>query len=252
MTIPSVLWRGLLAGVLAGLLLGLMQFLVVGPIILQAESFETAGGAVAHAGHDHHHDHDHAHATGWKRSVLTIFGGTALGVALGLIASLLMYSFPQEGFRTRWGFGLLFGVCGFLAFHGIPSLGLPPPPPGVVGAEGDFESRRAWWMLAVGASTMGFLALALVPHQLRTRLQMKAMPSGLVAGVLAIGLFAVPFLRGVPEHASFTEVPDSLRHTFWFASLGTSAVFWLVLGALTTALLSRVGRGKEMLDPSTA
>ncbi len=257
MSFTSTLWRGLLAGGLAGLLLGILQVAVVSPLILEAEKYEggaseasapagekTAPKPVAQAdGHEHGHSHGHDHGShAWQRPTFTVVGGTALGIALGLLSVLLLNVLPLDGFRTNWVFGLLFGVCGFLSVNGIPSMGLPPPLPGVIGGEADFPLRQRWWLLAVSLSGLGFLTIGCLPHLLRSRLQVGPGASRALGLLLGATLLALPFVLGVPEHSTASSAPAWLRNKFVATTLSVNAVFWVLLGGLSSWLLSRGAR----------
>ena len=116
--ISRVFLAAILGGAVAGCVLALgHQFLVV-PMILEAESYETASGD----GHDHAHpDEAWAPQDGVERTTYTVLTSvlTAMGFALLLTAC---YALRRQ---VTWRQGLLWGLGGFAAFHVAPAVGGP-------------------------------------------------------------------------------------------------------------------------------
>jgi cobalt transporter subunit CbtA len=220
----------LIAGILGGLFVTALQGIAVTPLILEAETYEGA----ADAGHDHDaataeagHDHDAeawAPADGLERTAWTGAANVVTGVGFAL---LLGAGFALSGRRVDWRRGLLWGAAGFAAFALAPAFGLPPEVPGMHAAP--LADRQLWWLATVAASAGGLALLAFAP-----RVAWKGV------GVL---LLIVPHLVGAPqpdEHGGLA--PAELSHAFVFASLATSAAFWLALGAIAGLVFDRLGR----------
>jgi cobalt transporter subunit CbtA len=218
------------AGLLAAILLTLLQSLWVTPLILQAESYESAapaeqvvaehGHAVAEPAHEHAqaqaagHSHDGqawAPQDGWQRTLAT--GLSNLVVAVGF-ALMLAGLFTLRAPGRTWQ-GLLWGLGGFATFSLAPSAGLPPELPGTAAA--DLLLRQYWWIGTAVATAAGLGLLAFGRHwALR------------IAGLV---LLALPHLIGAPHpevHESLA--PAELQEEFILASLLTNALFWAALG----------------------
>ncbi len=219
------------AGLIAALVLTLLQSLWVTPLILQAETYESAEPA-AQVEHDHAHGgaavaHTHEHSDdawapedGWQRTLST--AGSNLVVAVGF-ALILAGLFSLRGPKRSWQ-GLLWGLGGFATFALAPSLGLPPELPGTAAA--DLAQRQTWW-IGTAASTAAGLALIAFGRHWALR-------------VIGIVVLAIPHVIGAPQpdvHSSLA--PEALGHEFIAASLITNAAFWMVLGWAAAWLYQR-------------
>lgn len=211
----------LVAGILGGLFVTAVQGIAVTPLILEAETYETAGAA--DAGHDHEAD-AWAPADGLERTAWTGAANVVTGVGFAL---LLGAGFALSGRRIDGRRGLAWGAAGFAAFAALPALGLPPELPGTEAAP--LAARQAWWLATAAASAGGIGLLAFAP-----RIAWKGV------GVL---LLVVPHLVGAPapEHHGGLA-PADLGRAFVLASLATSAAFWLVLGGVAGLAFDRLGR----------
>lgn len=229
----------LIAGLLAGLALTGLQRIAVVPMILEAETYETAAGGHAH-GHDdaaatgadtHQHDSTQAHehepaATApaeaadegdANRFWLTLAANLVSAAGFGLLLAAGMSLLAAAGRRIDWRKGLLWGLAGFGAFQLAPALGLPPELPGSAAAE--LGARQGWWLLTVLLTGIGLAWAAFAPrYWLRP---------------LAVVPIIIPHLIGAPQpehHGGLA--PESLATGFIYASLITNFVFWVGLGAL--------------------
>lgn len=209
------------AGLLAALLLTLLQSL-----ILEAETYESAGPVAAHShaegtAHEHHHDHDAwAPQDGVQRTLFT--GLSNLVVAVGFALMLAgLYSLHAPGHSWQ---GLLWGLAGFATFNLAPAAGLPPELPGTAAA--DLLLRQYWWIGTAAATAVGLALLAFArPWWLR---------------LLGLPLLAIPHLIGAPQpqvHDSLA--PAALSNQFIYASLLSNALFWTALGLASAWLFSR-------------
>lgn len=213
------------SGLLAALLLTLLQSLWVTPLILQAESYESAEPAAAHSHADgaaaHAHDEDAwAPEDGLQRSLFT--GLSNLVVAVGFALMLAgLYSLRAPGHSWQ---GLLWGLAGFATFNLAPAAGLPPELPGSAAA--DLLLRQSWW-IGTAAATAGGLALVAFARPWWLRL-------------LGLPLLAIPHLLGAPQpevHESLA--PAALGNQFIYASLLSNALFWAALGLASAWLFCR-------------
>jgi cobalt transporter subunit CbtA len=214
---------GLIAGLIAGLVVSLLQGLEVTPLILEAETYEVAGG------HDHGdasgaQEHDEASAFDTRRTAMTLLTNVLLGIGFGLMVAAGMGLFGG----TRLWQGLLWGLAGFLAWNLAPALGLPPKLPGTVVAP--LFERQAWWIGTALASSIG---LGLIFFAKPTWVK----PLGLV-------LLALPHVIGAPILPDGDDsVPLELKRDFVVVSLAVAAVFWLVLGAAAATVYRRLAPG---------
>ena len=221
------------AGLVAGLLLAIAHSVITVPLILEAETFETAGAGGTALGHAHdagaradtHETAAWAPEDGLQRLSLTVLADivTAIGFALLLIPALLL-----SGREVDWREGLRWGLAGFVTFTLAPGLGLPPELPGAEGAP--LMARQAWWLATVGA-TAGGLALLFLTRQ----------PICAAAGLV---LMVAPHVYGAPQpEVHLSTAPELLTHRFETAVHLVSLVFWATLGAVSGLLLHRLGRG---------
>ncbi|MEA3236936.1 CbtA family protein [Pseudomonas mosselii] len=216
------------SGLLAALLLTLLQSFWVAPLILQAETYESAAPVAEHHEHgDAAAPHEHEHSAeawspedGWQR-VLSTTGGNlvvAVGFALILVA---LYSLREP---NRVATGALWGLAGFAVFCLAPTLGLPPELPGTAAA--DLGQRQNWWIGTAAATAVGLALLVFARHWL-----FKA---------LGVALLVIPHLIGAPQPAVHESLaPQALETQFKIASWLTNAAFWLALGLLSAWLYRR-------------
>jgi cobalt transporter subunit CbtA len=236
----NIVFTSVLVGLICGLAVSIMQYVGTTPLILHAETFESAGGE---AGHNHDvapatgeaaapagHAHDEeawGPADGFERNAYTAAANilTAIGYALVLTGLISL-----RGSNIGWREGLFWGLGGFAAVALAPMVGLPPELPG--SPAGELAARQAWW-IGTAVATAGGTAL----------LAFRREPW---AAVLAIVLIAAPHVIGAPlppegEHAL---APLPLERRFIILATLTSFVFWVLLGALSGALLKRFEAAK--------
>lgn len=216
-TTSQIFVVALISGLIAGVFLTGVQQFAVGPIILEAETYEVAGqdGAAAAEGEAW------APEDGAERLVYSAITNIVTAAGLGL---LLSAAFVLRGRRVGWRGGLLWGLAGFAALNLAPALGLPPEIPGAEAAP--LIERQVWWVATVALTAGGLVLIIFSP-----RVPLKA-----VGLVLIVG----PHIAGAPQpdvHGGLA--PVELANAFIYASLITNAAFWLVLGVLAGALFNR-------------
>lgn len=220
-----IVFSAAIAGLLAGLLWTALQQVWAVPLILEAETYESAAPADAAAAGDGH-DHEAeawAPSDGLERTLYTGLGNVVLAIGFGL---LLVVGYLLRG-RVTWQQGILWGLAGFAAVNLAPAMGLPPELPGAAAAA--LESRQIWWLATVVMTGGGLAMLAFLPSWL-----WKA------AGVV---LILLPHIVGAPHpDVASGLAPAELERQFIWASLATNAVVWVVLGALTALLFDRFER----------
>ncbi len=239
--IRSIFYPGLLAGILAGLFIFGAQQVKIVPMVFEAESYEgqAAGGhdhgaaqAAARsgshedgAGHSHGDD-EWSPADSFERTAFSLLSNliTAIGFGLALSAAFVL-----SRRRVSWREGIIWGLAGFTAVHLAPAFGLPPELPGMA-AEEDLIARQTWAM-ATTVFTAGGLALLFLG---------KRMPWRIAGALLIAAPHFVQIERAHVEHA----VPVELVSQFIVATLVVTALFWMLLGALTSYFSGRVGQAR--------
>lgn len=234
--IARVVLAVLLCGVAAGFAMGVMQQLRLTPIILQAETFETATTAEAAApaaSHDHAEGATaHSHnaeawmpADGFERTFYTFAASMLVGAGFAAMLAGVAYLAGMTISRKN---GWVWGLCGFLAFSLAPSAGLPPELPGMPAA--DVTLRQLWWVCTVCATGVALWLLA-------SRRENWAVAAALVLAI-------VPHVIGAPQptdHASL--VPAPLAAQFTGLVLAANAVMWLIIGTLLGRFMPQIEAG---------
>ena len=231
--IRNLFAAALLAALCAGLVTAAIQHFRVTPIILHAETFEGEGGH-SHAPAVEEHEHaegtaEHSHEAvatteaepeewapqdGFERTAYTTLATVlaAAGFAL-VIGAVSMFA----GIPITFANGFLWGIAGFITFSLAPAYGLAPELPGMPAAE--VLPRQIWWAgtaVATGAAIL---------------LMVKTRASWAIA--VAIALVVAPHIIGAPVAPDEpSAVPAHLATEFAAITLGTSMVFWLVLGSV--------------------
>lgn len=208
------------AGFFAGAIMTGLQTLLTVPLILEAETYETAGhnSRADHshepvAGPGHQHDKENwAPAYGVERNFYTALANivTAIGFALLLVAASEL-----AGGIASWRQGIVWGLAAFASFTLAPGLGLPPELPAMPAA--DLISRQVWWTSTVAATAGGLALIAFGRSSLHP--------------LLGLVLILAPHIVGAPMPASHeTPVPHELHRRFVVAVTATNLIFWSLLG----------------------
>ena len=246
--IRGIVLSALVAGLAASLVLTAVQRYQVVPIILEAETYESAAAADHAADHvdgnrqasqagggeaaAHVHDtagHDAAGHEAWapedgiERALWTALANAGVGIGFALLLCAAYAWRGGVGMRE----GVLWGIAGFLVFFVNPSFGLQPEIPGAASAE--LGARQLWWIGTVACTALG---VGLVVF-------------GRGAGTAAAGalLCLVPHVIGAPQPgAAGGNAPLELAHAFVGASYVANGVFWIVLGAASAYAFTRLAR----------
>lgn len=207
--IGRVFLAALLAGIAAGLLLGIFTETRLVPLILQAETFETAD--VGHADHSQEAT-TWAPSEGWERTGFTLV--TSMLAGAGFAAVLTGLSFVLAIPITRAN-GVIWGLCGFVAVSLAPAAGLPPSLPGM--AEGTLVARQVWWIATILCTGVAFWLIT------------QRRESWMIFPALLVGL--APHVIGAPALLPHdTAVGAMLVQHFVANSLAVNALFWILLG----------------------
>jgi len=243
----NVFFVAVLSGLFAGVVLAALQSFATVPLILQAETFENAGGGHEHATppadagqpaatEPHEHEEEAwAPQDGFERFAYNVLANVVSGVGFAL---LLIAASEFAGGINGWRQGLFWGFAGFAIFTLAPGLGLPPELPAMPAA--DLFDRQVWWIGTVAATAIG---LALIVFRRDP-----------VSAVIGAALIAAPHIIGAPQPDSHdSPIPADLHHRFIVMVTLTNLAFWLALGAAAGLLRRRfLGTGHEALSTRLA
>ncbi len=212
--ITRTLLTGLLAGLAAGAVLTLLYIGKIQPLILAAEGYEQGV--------------DPALSAPFMRFFDTFLFNILNGVGFGLLLAAILV---MRGRPVGVGPGVLWGAAGFAVFVLAPAVGLPPELPGSISAP--VEERQIWWLLTAAATAGGIGLLVLQARRI-----LKS------AGIL---LLLLPHIVGAPHTDVYGEaLPAELAAEYVGLSIGTMALFWLMLGAVAGYCHDRfAGRSDE-------
>jgi cobalt transporter subunit CbtA len=220
-----ILFAAVIGGFAAALLLTGVQAFKVLPLILEAETYETAAVDHAHgaqAESDHAHDADAwAPADGGERLAYTLMTNVLTGIGFALLLTAAMTLRGGAGWRE----GLVWGLAGYAVFSLAPAMGLPPELPGM--AAGDLAARQVWWTGTVIATGGGLALIVFVPRA--------------VFRALGVALIVVPHAIGAPHpEAAHGAVPAELAAAFVSATLVANLLFWLAIGGVSAYAFERL------------
>ncbi|MBI2800439.1 MAG: CbtA family protein [Gammaproteobacteria bacterium] len=205
-----------IAGCGAGVAVTVLHQWLTVPLILRAETYESAASKVVPADHAATaHEHVWRPAEGLERVSATAIADVLTGIGFAL---LLCAIWTVRRLSMNWRRGALWGVGGFVTITLAPSLGLPPELPGAAAA--DLTARQLWWLATVSitATALGVFAVA-------KNWQIK---------IAALLFVLLPQLAGAPLPLdAASRVPAALSIQFTRAVLVSSFCFWVMLGALT-------------------
>lgn len=200
----------ILAGGIAGLFLAEIQYFMLVPMVIEAETYDTANV----------NEHDWLSTDSTKQIFFIAAQRVIAGIGFGLLLTAC-YSFCRA---ITLRSGIWWGLAGFTAFHFSPALGLPPELPADV-VEGS-GMRQVWWLLTVITTAAG---LWLIVFQ-----------SSYYQKLLGATIIILPHLFGVPQAEVYCGLaPEGLRSDFIHTSLITNAIFWIVLGPLSAYFFNR-------------
>lgn len=231
----NMIFSSCIAGVFAALALTLAQHFWVTPLILQAETYETAAeiNTPAEASEAHHHDEEAwAPEDGWERTMFTATTNSLLGIGFALLlTSFYGLRFYGSHRSRRTVEGIAWGVAGYIVFFAAPSLGLPPELPGTEAA--NLHDRQVWWLCTAFSTA---LALALLFLQTRWSLRL-----------VALVLLALPHVLGAPHPLTEQSLaPATLQESFVQATHAVNGLFWVLLGLASIFLYQRFSAEKNV------
>lgn len=224
--VRNLLFNGLIAGALTGLVVALLQILLLQPLIVEAERYETgalkldaaAQEATASAGEQATTDDPGAPDFQLARNLLTVgllaITWSGFGLIVGALDRLVAHVSNRP--REKW-----FPICaaGFAAFVVAPTVGLPPELPGMPAAE--LGARQIWWGFAAAATFVAAMMLLI-----------SRSPWVWLASIV---LMAVPHVVGAPQltDVQLPIVPPDLAAIYASRAIAIGFIGW---GALSVAM----------------
>ena len=232
---PRLILAALIAGLCAGIIMGGIQHFRLTPLIAEAELFEktevTKDGVKTTCVENmtgmkmcHGDESEWEPKAGFQRTALTTIATmiTGAGFALLLAGVSLVSGLPI----TKQN-GLIWGLCGFLAFSLAPAAGLAPELPGMPVA--DLNARQIWWVFTILSTSLGIWLIAAKPKSWAP-----------LAAVIAI---AIPQIYGAPiAMPNDTQVPPTLAAEFVAHSLAANSIFWALIGLFVAHAFAYVER----------
>ena len=216
----NIFVSAVVCGAIAGLLATAMQMLLVTPLLMEAELFET--GQSTHFIIDGSPESPMKHVNIWEdpyRHLMTLFFNLVTFTGFGFILIAAMALFQKRGFSLSKAEGIVAGVSGFIVFQLAPSVGLPPELPGTISVA--VGLKQAWWIITILSTTVGILLLFLGKYKV---------VSG--AGIIFI---IIPHLIGHPKLETYFGVaPPELAAEFASRALAVSLIAWIILGVISS------------------
>ena len=216
----NIFVSAVVCGAIAGVLATAMQMLLVTPLLMEAELFET--GQSTHFIIDGSPESPMKHVNIWEdpyRHLMTLFFNLVTFTGFGFILIAAMAFFQKRGFSLSKAEGIVAGVSGFIVFQLAPSVGLPPELPGTISVA--VGLKQAWWIITILSTTVGILLLFLGKYKV---------VSG--AGIIFI---IIPHLIGHPKLETYFGVaPPELAAEFASRALAVSLVTWIILGVISS------------------
>ena len=218
--LKKLLTSAIFAGFGAGLIAAALQIMLLVPLLLESEEYESGAkvhfeALVVDAEPADAPELLHPEPSAFERNSQTVLWtlGTYFGFALVMVAGFGMAE--RFGHVVTARTGIIWGLAGFAALQFAPAAGIPPELPGAWAA--GILARQYWWFLTVMATTLGLIGIAFGKNWF-------------VWGV-GIVVIVAPHLVGAPHADQFGGVaPPELAAHFASLSLVVGAIGWAVLG----------------------
>ncbi|TDD55046.1 hypothetical protein E1263_26490 [Kribbella antibiotica] len=240
-TFGQLLVRGLIVGLFAGLLAGTFAYVMGEPRVDAAIAIEEANAGA----HTHDHGDEHAASSSEEEAPLVsrsgqkagLFLATGLsGVALGGIFAVgftLLRRKLRTGNDAYAALGL--AAAGFIGIVLVPFLKYPPNPP-AVGDPETITRRTVTYLLTIVIGLLAVCAGVALSRWAARYGDVARLAGGVVGLVVTVvaAYLILPRINEVPD-----TFPATLLWQFRFASLGTQATLWLLLGFGYAATVAR-------------
>lgn len=206
----------------AGAALGGLLLLFLTPIILEAETYETQIP-------DSHPLIPRNIVHFW-----TFAGAIMLGIFYSIIFTFV-YTMVQHRIPVKnVGFkSLILALNGFLVAMLVPSLFLPPNPPGIETSL-SVMTRQSIFFAIIIAGILASIAFWII----YSRLSRKYNPIyGLSIGVVVFVAIIITTLLLVPSNSNVSSIPLDLLWKYRVESLGVQFAFWATMGVIVNTML---------------
>jgi len=218
----SILKAGIVTGIAAGASLGVLLLLFLTPIIMEAETYEVQVP-------DFHPLISRNIVHFW-----TFAGAVMLGILYSVIFTfvytIVQHRIPVGDAQFR---GLILALNGFLVAVFVPSLWLPPNPPGIETSLPVMTRQSIFFALIIA----GILA-SIVFWMIYSRLSLKYNPlSGVSIGAFVFVVVIVTVFLLLPSNSNISLIPSDLLWKYRVESLGAMFAFWGVMGMMVNGLL---------------
>lgn len=218
----SILKAGIATGIVAGTSLGGLLLLFLTPIILEAETYEVQIP-------DSHPLIPRNVVHFW-----TFAGAIMLGILYSIIFTFV-YTIVQDRIpvkNTQFK-GLILALNGFLLAVLVPSLYLPPNPPGIETSL-SVMTRQSIFLAIIIA---GILA-SIVFWKIYSHFSSEYNPIlGLSIGAFAFVAVIIAAFLLVPSNSNIPSIPSDLLWKYRIESLGAMFAFWAIMGVMINRML---------------
>ncbi len=218
----SILKAGIITGIAAGAVLGILLLLFLTPIIMEAETYEVQipdfhpliPRNIVHFG--------------------TFAGAIMLGILYSVIFTfvytLVQYRIPVKSTQFK---GLILALNGFLVAVLVPSLYLPPNPPGIETSL-PVMARQSIFFFIIIAGILASIAFWVIYSRLSRKYNLM---SGLSIGAFAFVAIIITAFLLVPSNSNIPSIPSDLLWKYRVESLGAMFAFWAIMGVVVNGML---------------
>ncbi len=218
----SILKAGISTGLISGTALGGLLFLFITPIIMEAETYEVQIP-------DSHPLIPRNIVQFW-----TFAGAIMLGILYSIIFTFV-YTIVQDRIpvkNTQFK-GIILALNGFLVAVLIPSLYLPPNPPGIETSLPVMTRQSIFFAIIIAGILASIIFWVIYSHLSRKYGPM----SGLSTGAFAFVAIIITAFLLVPSNSNIPSVPSDLLWKYRVESLGAMFAFWAIMGVMVNRML---------------
>ncbi|MCZ7383530.1 MAG: CbtA family protein [Candidatus Methanoperedens sp.] len=213
---------GVSAGLISGTALGGLLLLFLTPLILEAETYEVQIP-------DSHPLISRNVVHFW-----TFAGAIMLGILYSIIFTFT-YTMVQRRIHVKNAQfkGLILALNSFLVAVFIPSLYLPPNPPGIETSLPVMTRQSIFFAIIIAGILASIAFWTIYP-----RLSLKYNPMfGLSIGALAFVAIIITAFLLVPSNSNIPSIPSDLLWKYRIESLGAMFAFWAIMGVVVNSML---------------
>ncbi|NJD78439.1 MAG: CbtA family protein [Candidatus Methanoperedens sp.] len=218
----SILKAGIVTGIAAGAILGGLLFLFLTPIILEAETYEV--------------QIPDSHPL-IPRNIIhfwTFAGAIMLGILYSIIFTfvytIVQHRIPVKNTQFR---GLILALNGFLVAVLVPSLYLPPNPPGIETSL-PVMTRQSIFFAIIITGILASIAFWMIYSRLSRK--HNSMTGLSIGAVVFVAIIITAFLL-VPSNSNLPSIPSDLLWKYRVESLGAMFAFWAIMGVTVNGML---------------